>query len=97
MFKGFKWLKGVKNDMEKLCEGILSNKLESLFELAQSVQKEFELIDERISIYHRKNALEEYNLSLSNYQQNYSQIAEQLLSGVLGIRIFCNVWPKSFN
>lgn len=64
--------------MEKMNDGILSNKLEALYELAQSMEDELRLIDGDTVFNRRMKAIKDYPLLISNYQACYKEIAEQL-------------------
>jgi hypothetical protein len=64
--------------MEKMNNGILSNKLESLYQLAKNMERDIVLIDCHTVLHKRMDALNEYRTTVSNFTSKYEEIAEQL-------------------
>lgn len=59
-------------------DGILSNRLESLYELAKNMENDIALIDGCIVLEKRMKALDEYRTTVSSFMSKYEEIAEQL-------------------
>ncbi|HZX21315.1 MAG TPA: hypothetical protein VFF25_02875 [Clostridia bacterium] len=70
-------LKGL-NNMEKMNEGVLSSKLESVYKLAKNMENDITLIDGCIVLEKRMKALDEYRTTVSSFMSKYEEIAEQL-------------------
>lgn len=64
--------------MEKMNNGVLSNKLESLYKIAKNMENDIVLIDGHTVLNKRMEALNEYRTTVSDFMGQYEEIAEQL-------------------
>lgn len=60
-------------------DGVLSNKLQGLFELAQQMENELQLADGDTDVERRLKTIREYPSQVENYLTQYRFIAEPLL------------------
>lgn len=81
MFEYFKLKKRGMDNMEKIIEmgdGVLSNKMQNLYNIAVEMADNVSTIDNDKSILARRKGLDSYTHALDNYEAQYREIAEHL-------------------
>lgn len=64
--------------MERMNDGVLSGRLQSLYEIARKISDDVIIIDSEKTLQSRRKGLQNYILALSNFESQYKQIADQL-------------------